>query len=103
VTVCDFSPPYFCDKCGAAHRWLSRQGRIYMLQNLLDEQTLDAATRLEVQEQLRALTQPDLPEDEPQRRCEKVGRLAPARWNSEPAQTVLDTVVSAGMKAALDR
>ena len=39
--------------------WLSRQGRIYQLQNLLDEEGLDPATELRVREFLQELADSD--------------------------------------------
>jgi hypothetical protein len=48
----EYSPPDFCEDCGAPFPWLSRQGRIYLLENMLDEEAIDGASRLEVQEQL---------------------------------------------------
>ena len=41
-----YNPPDFCDQCGRAHPWASRQARLYQLENLLDEQDLDPADRL---------------------------------------------------------
>jgi hypothetical protein len=95
------SVPDFCDNCGAPHPWLSREGRIFMLQNLLDEEQLDPATELEVREQLKALTNPDLDADEQQRRWATVKRLAPGLWERTGARTILESVVSAGIKAGL--
>jgi hypothetical protein len=96
-----WSPPDFCDNCGTPHPWLSRQGRIYLLQNMLDEEDLDPATRLEVQEQLDALTDPDLDEEEQAARWAKVQRLAPTLWEKSGAQKILETVVSAAIKTQL--
>jgi hypothetical protein len=93
--------PDFCDNCGAPHPWLSRAGRIYLLQNLLDSERLDPATELEVREQLEALTNPELDEEEQRERWERVRKLAPAFWEKSGARTILETVVSAGIKAAL--
>jgi hypothetical protein len=53
-----YRPPDFCDHCGAGFQWVTRQGHIYQLQNLLDEADLDAATRLTVREELEALAPP---------------------------------------------
>jgi len=47
--------------------WTAR-GRIYELQNRLDDEELDSATELVVREQLEALTNPDLDEAEQVRR-----------------------------------
>lgn len=98
----DYKPPDFCDQCGAPFPWVSRQGRIYELMNLLDHEDLDPATELEVREQLEALTQPDLPDDEAARRWERVRAKAPTLWERSGAQRILETVVTAAIKAQLD-
>jgi hypothetical protein len=69
----EYNPPDFCEDCGAPFRWLSRQGGIYLLQDMLDREDIDPA-RLEAHEQLEALTNPDLDEDEQRRRCERFKR-----------------------------
>jgi hypothetical protein len=97
-----YEPPDFCDHCAAPFRGVSRQGRIYELMNLLDDEDLDAATELEVREQLEALTQPDLPDDEAARRWARVKAKAPALWEKSGAQRILETVVTAAIKAQLD-
>jgi hypothetical protein len=95
------TPPDFCDECGSPHPWLTRQGRIYMLQNMLDEESLDPALALEVREQLEALTDPDLEESEQRERWERVRQLAPTFWDKSGAQKVLETVVSSAIKSGL--
>lgn len=97
-----YRKPDFCDHCGAPYPWLSRQGRIFLLQNMLDEEELDPADRLEVEEQLKALMEPDLSDEEQAQRWEKVKRLAPAMWEKSGAQKILETVVSAAIKGQLD-
>lgn len=97
----DYEPPQFCDKCGSPFPWLDRQGRIFELENMLDDEDLDAATELAVREQLRALASTDLDEDEEQRRWERVKRAAPGLWEKSGARAILETVVSATIKAHL--
>ncbi len=58
-----YDPPDFCFNCGTPFPWVSRQGRIYQLQNILDEQDMDEATRLKVREQLESLLDQDVNED----------------------------------------
>jgi hypothetical protein len=71
------------------------------LQNMLDREDLGPANRLEAQEQLEVLTNPDLDEDEQRRRWERFKRAAPGVWESSGAQRILESVVSAGIKATL--
>jgi hypothetical protein len=94
-----FEPPRFCDFCGAPFPWLDRQGRIYELENLLTRENLDPADELTVKEQLEALANPDLDEEEAKRRWQRVKRLAPGLWES--GKPILDSVVSAAIKAQL--
>lgn len=89
-------PPRFCEDCGTPFPWLDREGRIYELQNLLDRENLDAAAALTVREQLDALLDPDLTEEEQRRRWERVRSLAPGLWES--GRRILDTVVATGIK-----
>ena len=96
-----FAPPDFCDNCGEPHPWLSRQGRIYLLENMLDAAGLDPAAELEAREQLEALAQPDVNEEDQRRRWERFRNLAPAVWESSGAQVILESVVSAAIKSSL--
>jgi hypothetical protein len=96
-----YIPPDFCDRCGAPFPWLSRQGLIYQLQDMLDEEKLDPATRLEVREQLDALTDPELDEKEQLRRWSRIKRQAPGLWEKTGAQRILVSVVSAAIKHQL--
>lgn len=88
--------PSFCGHCGAPFPWIDRAGRIYELQNLLEQEHLDAATELTVREQLEALLDPDLSEEEQQRGWERVRRHAPGLWQS--GRGILESVVSAAVK-----
>ena len=72
-----------------------------MLQNLLDEEDLDPANELEVREQLQILMSGDLADEEQHRRWERVKQLAPGLWANSGARTILESVVSASIKAAL--
>jgi hypothetical protein len=102
IVTQDYEPPDFCDGCGAPFPWVSRQGRIYELMNLLDDSELDPATELEVREQLEALSNPDVPDDEAARRWAKIKEKAPTLWEKTGAQRIIETVVTAAIKAQLD-
>lgn len=97
----EYSPPDFCEDCGEPFPWLSRQGRIFLLQDMLDREEIDPAARLEAQEQLEALTNPDLDEDEQRRRWERFKRAAPELWASSGAQRILESLASSSIRAAL--
>ena len=94
-----YKPPDFCDKCGAAHPWVTRHGRIYELQNRLEDEQLDPADELTVREQLEALQNADLDEEEQRRRWSRVKALAPQLWQS--SQPLINTLVSAALQGKL--
>jgi hypothetical protein len=95
----EYSPPDFCDLCGAPHPWASRQARLYELENLLDEQDLDSADRLTVQEQLEALRAPDVTEEEQRERWLRIKKLAPGLLDA--GKRITETVISAAIKGQL--
>jgi hypothetical protein len=96
-----YKAPSFCGDCGAPFPWVGRQGRIYELMNRLDQEDLDPATELTVREQLEALANPDIDEDEELRRWERVKKLAPDFWEKAGARAILVTLVSAYIKDKL--
>lgn len=51
----EYEPPRFCDGCGEPFPWADWQDRIYQLENLLDFEPIDDATRLLVQQDLARL------------------------------------------------
>lgn len=97
----DYKPPKFCDNCGRPFPWLDRQGRIYLLENMLDEEQLDPAAELEAREQLRALAQLDPDDEDAERRWKKIRGLAPGLWEKAGGREILQSVVSAGIKGGL--
>lgn len=94
-----YEPPQFCDKCGQPFPWLDRQGRIYLLENILDDQDLDPADELTVREQLEALRNPDVSEEEARRRWGRIKELAPGLLKQ--GKPIIDTVLSAAIRAQL--
>ena len=96
-----YEPPQFCDNCGAPFPWVDRQGRIYQLENMLDDEDLDPATELSVREQLEALRDPDLSEEEQRKRWERVRKGAPGLWEKSGARSILESVVSAAIRSQL--
>ena len=95
----DYKPPDFCHDCGQPHSWASRQARIWELQNLLDEEDLGEAERLTVSEQLDALLDPDLSEEEQVERWGRVRKMAPGLMSS--GQKIVESVMTAAIKAQL--
>jgi hypothetical protein len=99
----DYTPPDFCDVCGTPHPWLSRQGRIYQLQDILDDAEIEPAEKLRAREQLEALTDPDLDEETQAERWARFRRAAPSVWGGEAAQRIITTVLTAGTRAMVDK
>lgn len=95
-----WNPSNFCHSCGAPFPWASREARIYELLNLLDEQELDEPTRLTVSEQLDALRNPDLGEDEQLDRWRRVKALAPGLMDA--GQRILESIMAAWIKRELE-
>lgn len=89
-----YQPPDFCDRCGAAMPWASRQARFFELENILDE-----ATRLQVLEELEALRESQADDETAVRRWEVIHSLAPGLIAT--GQKIIETVVSAAVKAQL--
>lgn len=98
-----YRPPDFCEDCGEPFPWLSREGRIYLLQNILDGAELEPAERLRAAEQLEALTDPDLDDEEQARRWARFKKAAPTVWAADTAQKVISTVVDASTRAMIDK
>ena len=96
-----YRPPMFCDNCGAPHPWLDREGRIHLLENRLEAEGLDPAVRLKVEQQLEALRNPDLTEEEEEVALwKRFQQLVPAAWAKTGVQQVVTTLVTAWAKRA---
>jgi hypothetical protein len=93
--------PNFCDKCGEAFPWVDRQGRIYELQNRLDDEHLDPADELLVREQLEALMSADIDDEEAVRRWRKIKDLAPGLWEKSGARRIIESVASAYIRSQI--
>ena len=99
----EYRPPDFCEDCGEPFPWLSRQGRIYLLQNILDGAELDPAEKLRAAEQLEALSNPDLDQEEQAKRWARFKRAAPTVWAADRAQSIITTVLDAGTRAMVEK
>lgn len=51
----EWERPTFCDRCGVAHPWATREERIFELENILDEEDIDEADRIFLHDRLREL------------------------------------------------
>ena len=98
-----YDPPKFCDNCGAPFPWVGRQERIWELQNLLDEdEALDEATRLWVEEQLQAVIASDPTDEKEQKRLwNGIAQHAPRLWENDRTRRILDTLITETVKRGL--
>ena len=60
VIAVSTAPASFCDGCGSAFPWATLEERIFELENLLDEEDIEEADRVVIQDQLRRLTNAEL-------------------------------------------
>jgi hypothetical protein len=56
--------PSFCDRCGSAFPWATRQERIFELENFLESENIDEVDLIAIREQLQKLNEPDLTDSE---------------------------------------
>lgn len=97
-SIDSYAPPACCDECGSPFPWAGRQARIYQLHNLLDEEKLDSATQLTVQEQLEALLNPELDEKEQARRWKRVKEAAPGFLEKAASQPIVASLLTAWLR-----
>jgi hypothetical protein len=97
ISATGFSPPPFCDGCGAAHSWARREQRLYELQNILDQEEIDDVDRLWIDEQMDRLRADDGSITEKQEKDIWVGvrKRAPGLFGTA-GKAVLSGVISAG-------
>jgi hypothetical protein len=95
----NYHKPDFCEECASPFPWLSRRGAIQRLRTLLDDADLDQGTRLQVSEELQALAEPDLSDDEQRERWKTVRRLAPTVWDG--GQKIIVNIISEALKKSL--
>lgn len=93
--------PSFCDGCGAAFPWASREERIYELENLLDEEAVDEADRVVIQDALERLRTKELSEKEERQAWETIKQRGGAAITSAPVKRVLEGLLSAAVRASL--
>ena len=103
--VIGFKPtdvPAFCDGCGAAHSWATREQRLYELQNILDQEDVDDVDRLWIDEQMDRLRAGggEISERQEKEIWLGVKQRAPGLFGAA-GKAILNGVVSAGVKVAL--
>lgn len=102
------APPHpFCGTCGSPFPWASRSDRAGQLVALIEQEPLDAATRLAAEEAIRELSQAVTGDDaadealveDQVKAVSRLRRLAPHAW--EFLQPVLGSVLTATAKERL--
>jgi hypothetical protein len=93
--------PKFCDECGVAHPWASREERIFELENILDEEEIDDADRVVIERHLRELRETDLIEEKREKQLwGDISKRAGGALRG-PAIRVVEGLVSAKIRADL--
>ncbi len=102
VSASGFSPPPFCDGCGAAHPWATRDQRLYELQNILDQEEIDDVDRLWIDEQMDRLRADDGTMTDKQQKDIWLGvkKRAPGLFDAA-GKALLGGVISAGVRAMI--
>jgi hypothetical protein len=93
--------PSFCDGCGSAFPWASREERIYELENLLDEADIDEADMVIIQDQLARLRASSLSNKDEKQAWETIKRRAGGAIKSPAVERVVEGLVSAAIRRQL--
>lgn len=97
VTAAD--RPSFCDGCGGAYPWATREERVFELENLLDEEEIDDADRVVVQDHLARLRSETLSEKEERQAWAAIKERGGEALKSGAVQRVLEGLVSAAIRS----
>jgi hypothetical protein len=95
-------PGSFCDECGSASPWATREERIFELENLLDEEDIEEADRVVIQDQLRRVGNAVLTEKDERQAWSVIGRRAGAALMSPSVARVLEGLVTAAVRHQLN-
>jgi hypothetical protein len=96
-----YKRPSFCDGCGSAFPWATREERVYELENLLDEEDIDEADRVVIQDQLQRVRNAGLSERDEKQAWDTIKRRAGKAITSGPVQRVVEGLVSAALRQQL--
>jgi hypothetical protein len=93
--------PSFCDGCGSAFPWATREERIFELENLLDAEDIDEADRVVIGDHLQRLRVAGMSEKEERALWVGVKARAGKALSSGPVQRVVEGLVSAAIRNQL--
>jgi hypothetical protein len=91
----------FCDGCGAAFPWATREERIFELENLLDEEEIDEADLTVIHDHLERLRDAAMSDGDERAAWEIIKRRAGAALNSGPVRRVVEGLASAAIRQQL--
>jgi hypothetical protein len=92
----------FCDGCGTAFPWATREERIYELENLLDDEPdIDEADRAVISEHLRQLQNAAISERDERAAWSAIKQRAGTAIASAPVQRIVEGLVSAALRHQL--
>jgi hypothetical protein len=94
-------PVPFCDGCGSAHPWATRQERIYELENLLEEEDIDPADELVVREHLERLRDGEALSEKDQAELWKKVKAAAPKLITGAGKTIVVPLISAVIRRQL--
>ena len=95
------SRPSFCDGCGSACPWATREERIIELENLLDQEDIEEADRVVIQDQLKRLTNAELSDRDERQAWSVIGRRAGAALKNPSVVRLLEGLITAGLRNQL--
>lgn len=96
-----YSKPSFCDGCGAAMPWATRQERIFELENLLDQETIDEADRVVVSDNLARMRSANLNDKQESQLWIEIAKRSGDALKSPRVMNVVEGLASAALRAQL--
>jgi len=94
--------PVFCDRCGSAHPWATREQRIFELENIVDEEEIDEADRVFLHDRLRELREQDgLDEKRERQLWSQIKQRGGSFLTSEPVLTIAQSLITARLRQDL--
>jgi hypothetical protein len=94
--------PGFCDGCGAAHPWATREERIFELENIVDEDAIDEADRVFIHDRLRELREAEGLDDKRERLLWTQIRDRSSKFLlSPPVMKITETLITAALRRDL--
>jgi hypothetical protein len=94
--------PGFCDGCGAAHPWATREERIFELENIVDEDAIDEADRVFIHDRLRELRESEGLDDRRERLLWTQIRDRSSKFLlSPPVMRITETLITAALRRDL--